>query len=317
MPNLGHSTRALAAALLVVGLVCPAISPAAPASATEARRPALPGRIELPDNFQPEGITTGRGPWAYLGSLLDGDIYAANLRTGRGRVISQGDGTAAVGLKLDRSGRLWVAGGPDGDAKVVSARTGRVLATYPFAAAPTFINDVVLHRGSAWFTDSQRSVLYRVTPRKGPLASAKLRTLPLSGAWQQVPNDFNANGISTTPNGRALLVVQSSTGYLFNVDPRTGRATRVNLGSTTLANGDGLLRRGRILYAVQNQLNRVAVLRLGKGGRNGHLVRTITSPGFDVPTTVASYGAGLYLPNARFNTPPTPTTGYWITRIHR
>lgn len=317
MSTRGYSTRSLAAALLVVGLVSPAISPAAPAAAAEARRPALPERIELPDNFQPEGITTRGGPWAYLGSRRDGDIYAANLRTGKGRVVSQGDGTPAVGLKLDRRGRVWVAGGPDGDAKVVSTRTGRVLAHYDFTTGTSFVNDVVLRKGAAWFTDSQRAVLYKVTPRHGRVSTARVRTVPLSGAWQQVPNDFNANGISTTPGGQALLVVQSSTGYLFRVNPRTGRASRVNLGSTRLTNGDGLLRRGRILYAVQNQLNKVAVLGLGKRGGTGRLVRTITSPGFDVPTTVASYGASLYLPNARFSTPPTPTTDYWITRIHR
>ena len=42
---------------------------------------------------------------------------------------------------------------------------------------------------------------------------------------------------------------------------------------------------------------------------------TLTSPGFDVPTTIASYRHSLYLPNARFTTPPTPTTDYWITRV--
>jgi hypothetical protein len=29
-----------------------------------------------------------------------------------------------------------------------------------------------------------------------------------------------------------------------------------------------------------------------------------------VPTTVASFGKRLYLPNARFTTPPTPETPY-------
>ena len=106
-----------------------------------------------------------------------------------------------------------MAGGPDGDAKVVNARTGRVAAHYDFTEATSFVNDVVLWRGSAWFTDSQRPVLYKVTPRRGQaLSTARVRTLPLRGAWQQVPMQFNANGISTTPNGRALLVVQSVTG---------------------------------------------------------------------------------------------------------
>ena len=45
------------------------------------------------------------------------------------------------------------------------------------------------------------------------------------------------------------------------------------------------------------------------------LVDTLTSPDFDVPTTVARWRDGLYLPNARFTTPATPETEYWVTRV--
>ena len=80
---------------------------------------------------------------------------------------------------------------------------------------------------------------------------------------------------------------------------------------------DGLLVEGRILYAVQNQLNRVAVIGLDRTGSSGRVLTTLTDPDFDVPTTIASYGQGLWLPNARFSTPPTPTTAYTAVRIPR
>ncbi len=315
MTILGRSARILTATLLAAALAAPATAP--PANAV---RQAGPQRINLPDGFRPEGIAIGRRPVAYLGSLADGDIYRANLRTGRGRVISQGDGTPAVGMKLDRKGRLWVAGGADGDAKVVNTANGRVLANYDFvgaSTAPSFVNDVVLLKGAAWFTDSQRGVLYKVSPVRGRPARARVRTVPLGGAWNQVPDEFNANGISTTPDRRALLVVQSVTGKLFRVNPRNGRATLVGLRGYTLTNGDGMLRRGRTLYVAQNRDNKVAVLRLGKRGHFGRLVRTLRSPGFDVPTTIARHRSSLYLPNARFGTAtPTPETAdYWITRV--
>ncbi len=61
-----------------------------------------PDRIDLPDGFRPEGIAIAHGRTAYVGSsLADGDIYAADLRTGEGSVISEGPGTSSVGLKLD------------------------------------------------------------------------------------------------------------------------------------------------------------------------------------------------------------------------
>ena len=79
-----------------------------------------------------------------------------------------------------------------------------------------------------------------------------------------------ANGIAFTPDRSALLVVQSDSGMLFRVNPRTGRARQVDLGGNLLTNGDGLLVKGRILYVVQNRLNQVAVFKLrspvGAGG---------------------------------------------------
>jgi len=316
MSFLAGSTRSLVIALLVAGLA----TPVAPPAASAARGPDLPNRIDLPDGFRPEGIAKGRGARVYLGSLRDGDIYTANLRTGRGRVISQGDGTPSVGLKLGPKGRLWVAGGDRGDAEVVSTRTGRVLAHYNFirgTTGPSFVNDVVLRKRAAWFTDSQRAVLYKVSPVQRRPAKARVRKVPLTGAWNQVANEFNANGISTTPDGRALLVVNSFTGKLYRVNPRTGRATRVGLGGYSLTNGDGMLRSGRTLYVAQNFDNKVAVLRLGPHGKKGRLVRTLHSRGFDVPTTIARYRSWLYLPNARFTTEGTPTTKYRIIRVQR
>ena len=72
------------------------------------------------------------------------------------------------------------------------------------------------------------------------------------------------------------------------------------------------------MYVVQNQLNQVAVFKLNRRGTEGSLVdHPDRIRGFDVPTTVAAYKGGLYLPNARFSTPPTPDTEYWVIRIDR
>jgi hypothetical protein len=60
------------------------------------------------------------------------------------------------------------------------------------------------------------------------------------------------------------------------------------------------------------------VVNLETGFRSGRVVRTITHPDFDVPTTVARKRGSLYLPNARFRTPPTPPeTDYWVTRVSK
>ena len=58
-------------------------------------------------------------------------------------------------------------------------------------------------------------------------------------------------------------------------------------------------------------------IRLRNGTRSGALVRTLTSPDLDTPTTLAFDRGRLWVVNARFGTPVTPTTDYWLTSLHR
>ncbi|MER5625952.1 hypothetical protein ABT061_33440 [Streptosporangium sp. NPDC002544] len=138
--------------------------------------------------------------------------------------------------------------------------------------------------------------------------------MPLTGAIEYGPG-INANGIAETPDGRSLLIVQSNTGRLFKADPVTGVTTSVDLGGESLVNGDGLLLVGRILYVVQNRLNVVTAVRMSRDGSSERVVDRLTDQRFDVPTTVARFGDRLYLPNARFTTPPEPNTPYDVVGI--
>jgi sugar lactone lactonase YvrE len=297
------------------------VSTSEAAAAGGRKGASFPKTINLPDGFQPEGIAIGRLPFAYFGSLADGSIYRASLLTGEGRIISPGPGTQSVGLKIDDCGRLFVSGGAAGDARVVSAFTGEVLASYQFASSPTFINDVVITPRAAWFTDSQNpaSVLHKVPlGRRGGLPSQdEVSSLRLTGDFVFQPNAFNANGIDRTPDGSGLIIIQSVTGTLFKVDPATGVTRAVDLGGESLPNGDGILLLGQTLYVVQNQLNTVAKVSLNRSGTRGRVVARRTDPRFDVPTTVAAFFDRLYLPNARFGTPPEPTTTYTANAIPR
>jgi sugar lactone lactonase YvrE len=289
-----------------------------PASAHQASN-LFPTTIALPNGFQPEGIATGPGPFSYFGSRATGQIYRANLVTGAGQVISPATGTGSLGMKTDARGRLFVAGAGAGNARVIDTRTGAVLASYQFATAPTFINDVVLTKRAAYFTDSFKAVLYKVPlGRDGALPPANgFVTIPLSGDFVLQPAVINANGIVQTPDGNALIIVQSNTGLLFRVDPVSGVTTKVDVGAESFPNGDGLLLIGPTLFVVQNRLNAIAVVKLDRRGTSGVVSQRITDPRFDVPTTVAAFGDRLYLPNARFTTTPTPTTPYTAVAVRK
>jgi sugar lactone lactonase YvrE len=269
----------------------------------------------LPNGFQPEGIAIAGGH-AYFGSRATGDIYRADLRTGRGRVISKGPGTPSLGLETDGRGRLFVAGGNAGDARVIDLRTGKVLKSYRLATGTSFVNDVIIVGRAAYFTDSSNPVLYKLDLGRRGRLPAKAVKIRLRGAIKY-GEGINANGIVASPDGRSLLVVQSNTGKLFEVNPRSGFTEEVRLRGTNLTNGDGLLLEGRTLYAVQNRDNRIAVIRLSHDGESGRLVKRITHREFDVPTTVAARGHRLYLPNARFSTTPAPDTKYDVVSVKR
>ena len=154
--SVGAAMRHLAA--LVSPALCLAL--AAPAGAQP-----FPDSIPLPDDFAPEGIATGAGTTFYAGSITLGDIYRGDLRTGEGAIfIDAPPGRSALGLKVDRRhGLLFVAGGVTGQAYVYDLRTGVPVASYQFGTpGASLVNDVIVTRDAAYFTDSFAPVLYVV-----------------------------------------------------------------------------------------------------------------------------------------------------------
>src|SRR5215475_13372339 len=128
---------------LVLGLAPGAVAADTPVASSQTAD-ILPTTLNLPNGFQPEGIAIGVLPFAFFGSRATGDLFRVNLITGDGQIFSKGPGTPSLGMKIDLRGRLFVAGGTGGDGRVVNAITGEVLASFTFAAAPTFVNDVIL-----------------------------------------------------------------------------------------------------------------------------------------------------------------------------
>src|SRR5512133_1192785 len=276
----------------------------------------FPQVIQLPRGFQPEGIEVGKGVTFYVGSVANGAIYRGSLRTGAGAVLVPGEaGKAATGIELDNRSRLWVAGAGTGKAHVYDARTAAALRTYSFASADTFINDVVVTRDTAIFTDSRKALLYRVPIGSGGALGA-FQSVPITGDFT-LAGGFNLNGIDATPNGKTLIAVQSNTGKLFRIDPATGIARTISLGGESVPNGDGILLTGKTLYVVQNQLNLVAVIVLRPGFASGRVLRRLSDTDFSVPTTIDDLGKRLYAVNARFGVPDPANAAYQVVQLRK
>jgi len=293
----------------LLAITAAVVALAAPAALAKGSFPAV---IALPNGFQPEGIAAGNGNTFYAGSIPTGAIYRGDLRTGNGGVFIAGAaGRAATGLKF-AGGRLYVSGATTGKAFVYDANSGALLKEYQLTTASgTFINDVVVTKNGAYFTDSSSATIYRV-----PKDLGAAQAIALTGDFQLTAG-FNLNGIAASPNGATLIAVQTNTGKLFTISPTTGVTHAIDLHGATLANGDGILLLGRTLYVVRNQNNLIAVVRLSPNLSSGTVARTITSPNLDVPTTLARHGVRLYTVNARFTTPPTPSTTYSVVQVRR
>ena len=265
----------------------------------------FPDLIPLPADFGPEGIAVGHGTTFYAGSLAAstrGQILVGDLRTGETATLVPPDGVPAIGMKHDaRSHLLFVARGGTGMGTVFDAASADIVASYQFQVAPTFINDVVITREAAYFTDTQAPFLYRVELGPAGEPSAAATPIPLPGA-------FRTNGIAATRNGKHLFVVDVATAQLHLLDTVTHTPVPVDLGGDTLPNADGLWLDGKTLYVVQNFRNQIAVVELSPDYLSGAIVRFITepfasNPSTKVPTTIAAFGNVLYAVTAGFAAP--------------
>ncbi|MEU0373210.1 superoxide dismutase [Streptomyces sp. NPDC006283] len=282
------------------------------------RGAAWPVRIELPTGFHPGGVAAGSRPFAYYGSLFGGEIYRADLASGRGEVISPdlGEGHSAAGIALDCRGRLFISGAYSGRGRVMDVASGRDLASYQLGGAGTVVADVALTADAAYFTDAFHPVLYRLPlgPRGELPPAGKVVAVELSGDWVQGgPGEVTALGITPTPDGRALIVVHLlAGGSLMRVDPATGVARRIPLGGAALPAGNGIRLDGTTAYVAQHDA--IDVLRLNGAGTRAVPVTRITDPDFDGPSAVAVHGERLYVSNFGPTT-PTDETPYHSTAV--
>lgn len=271
-------------------------------SAAAAVEP-FPSVIVLPGATSAEGIAVGRGSTFYAGDFFGGDIFRGDLRTGTAeRFIDAPPGRMAVGLKADvANGLLFVAGGFTGQAYVYDLESGAQVASHQLGG---LINDVVLTKSGAWFTDSAMPHLYRL-----PRASAGLpETLVITGPAADLSGFPNLNGIAATEDGRTLIVAHSAQQAIFSVDPTTGASRPI--AGVTLPSVDGILWDGGKLYAALIGVNQIAEITLTPDLSSGTIDALATSPHFQIPTTVAAFGDRLVAVNAKYDTgvPPTAST---------
>lgn len=281
---------------------------------------SLPASFALPgETVFPEGVSynpaTGK---FYVGSTTDGTLYEGDLASGEVRIFSEGgaDGrTTAIGTKVDSNGNLWVAGGGTGQMFVYNTADGSLVASYTTPEVEqTFINDLALTPdGSAYFTDSFRPVLFKISGTEGGEAEA---WLDFSGTPIQYSEGFNLNGIAATPDGRYLLTIHSPTGNLFRIDTGSQEIIQVDTGGAELTAGDGILLIGKTLYVTRNSFGEIVPVTMSEDYSTGTAGAAFTDPSFIFPTTIAQADDSLLVANSQFNNREgTPELPFSVSRI--
>jgi len=291
---------------ILVAVLSAAIAVGAAAAAPRTQTYVLQGAAVFPEGIAFDEKTG----FFYVSSTSDGSILRGHVKdtTATTFVAPTGVPFSSIGLKVE-NGRIYVAGGFTGTVRVYDQATGALRSTFT-SGAGGFLNDLaVAKNGDVFVTDSTRPILWRIPA--GSTGGALEPWLSFVGTPFQYrfgPNEFNANGIAATPDGKYLIVAQANAGKLFLIEIATKRVTEIDLGGQTLPGADGIVLRGRSLYVVSN--GGIAEVRLSGQLTSGTVVSRTTDPSFNSPTTNAIARGRMLVVNSQFGAlfsgqPPT------------
>jgi sugar lactone lactonase YvrE len=304
--------RTLAA--LLTGVTLPPlllVGTAQPAMADHSGRPASYQLTGDAGGSKFEGIGADkRAGTFYVSEVTGGEIHRGTVRSAQTQEWLAGDGTdgrfTARGITVDRAGRVYIAGGPNGQGTGlpdlwVYSRSGELLAALRAPGDNVFLNDVWIGPdGAAYFTNSNAPQIFRVVAGSDGF-EAELWV----DATGQIPTGagFNLGGIVTSPDRSALVVAQGNTGRLWRFDLADRSVTEVDAGGADLLNADGLVRRGTRLLVVRNFSRVVTTLRLAADGTSACLVRERATDPTRVLTTAKFLRGRVLFVDSKFDEP--------------
>ncbi len=270
--------------------------------------------VELPAAITfPEGIAyDAAADVAYTASAVTGAVARVNLKTGASEILAPAGtllpaGTpapfpAALGMKLDTNGRLWICGGSTGRMWVLDTKTGTVLkSTQVPNPSASLINDVILVGNAGYFTDTRTPTFWRIEAHGDHITDVE-PWLSFANTPLQYDSNANLNGIAATPDGTSIIVVQMGKGLLFRIDVATKAVTAIDTAGADLSGADGLVLDGHTLYVVRQPAGEIATVTLTNDYAKGTVVHRFKDPALVYPATAAKVGDQLLVVVTQFNT---------------
>jgi Cu-Zn family superoxide dismutase len=204
-------------------------------------------------------------------------------------------------MEVDKGKRLWIAGGRTGMIWVLDAGTGTVVRRLSVpTAGRSLINDVALIGSAAYFTDTTVPTRWRIQTANGAVGEVEA-WLDFTGTAVEYAQGSNLNGITATPDGRWLIVVQMTKGLLFRIAVASRAVTMIDTGGEDLSGADGLVLDGDLLYVVRQRAGEIAAVRMSADLTKGTVISRFTDPALTWPATAVKVGADLVVVNTQFN----------------
>jgi Cu-Zn family superoxide dismutase len=284
----------------------------APLSAASAQCAAAIDRFVLPAAVTfPEGVAfDAANNVLYTASAVTGEVVRVHVATKAVETVTPAGvlmpaGSTVfpgiLGMKIDASGRLWIAGGRTGKMFVVDAKSGKVLKeTQVTNPSASLINDVVVVGSTGYFTDTLFPRLWRVEAHGDHVMDAE-PWIDFTGSALPYDTAPNLNGITATPDGRSLIVVHMGKGLLFRIDLATKVISAIDTGGADLSGADGLWLDQQTLYVVRQTAVEIATVALSADWTRGTVTARFKDAALAWPATAAKVGDRLVVVNTQFN----------------
>lgn len=233
----------------------------------------------------------------FTASTEDGTVYRASIDdTSREATVFLEPGTdgrgPVYGMRVDRRGRLFLAGGERGVAFVYDIASGQQLDELEGSGT---IGDVAVTADAAFFTSTE-PILYRTALTTDDVGELEpwldLRQSPL-----RYEQGANLDGITASGDGRYLIAFQRTTEQLWRIDTRTGQLIEIDLAGEELAGANGLLLDGTRLYAANTEADEIMTAELDDDLTGGEVGDTLTDSSLNNPTSLAHDGNRLLVAN--------------------
>jgi hypothetical protein len=313
MKSRARAFHAVAATVAVAALGAGTLATASTAAATWRRPPLTYSLSGDAGGSKFEGIGADQRSGAfYVSEVTGGEIHRGYVDRPAATEWLSGEGYdgrwTARGIDVDNQGRVYIAGGPNStdhsgapDLWVYSAE-GTLLAALRTGASNVMINDVAVGRdGAAYFTDSNTPRIFRVVESPDGWTVTLWRD---ASEIIPAPAGFNLNGIVATPDGKALLAVQSTLGKLWRFDLQTTQVTEVDVRDADLTSGDGLVLKGRELTVVRNFPRLLTTVKLSGDWSRARLDEEAATPADRLLTTAKIVRGRLLAVDSKFDENP-------------